>query len=89
MQLSLPGPCHKDIAVMRARASLRAQYIDLSSFLQDDAVQGPSQRKMKLSLLLELLISPKENRTRKSLVMSADGWPPFARCLLLAARSAS
>ena len=74
---------------MRASASLRAQYIDLSSFLQDDAVQGPSQRKMKLSLLSKLLISPEENRTRKSSVMSADKWLPFARCLLLAARSAS
>ena len=48
--------------------------MDLSSFLQDDAVQGPSHRKMKLSLSLEPIIAPFEETPRSSTVLLEGGW---------------
>lgn len=55
-RLRIPGPCHKDIMDILIRASLRAQYMDTSSSFHDDEVQGPSQRKMKLSFVFKLAI---------------------------------
>ena len=37
-------------------ASLRAQYMETSSSFHDDEVQGPSQRKMKLSFVFKFVI---------------------------------